>query len=1048
MSPSPYLNESIIETAALDWFADLGYTALHDEDIRPGAPHAERDALNQVILVDRLRTRLTRLNPLLNAPAVEELVRRITTIHDSPSLVHNNHTFHKMLVEGVKVPVTQRDGAIRHFHARIADLDDPESNDWLVVQQFTIRDGAHKRRPDLLVFLNGIPIANLELKNPGDEQATVAAAYRQLQTYKDELPTLNTYNELLVASDGITARVGSLTASSEWFLPWRTVAGQEASPLEIELEVLIRGLFNRHRLLTYLRHFIVFDEAPNGKLTKIIAGYHQYYAVNTALEHTIRATTPKVADSRGRYTVTPASETDETLGDRRIGVIWHTQGSGKSLTMTFYAGRVIQDERMRNPTILVLTDRNDLDNQLFSTFARCQDLLFQPPQQANSRADLRQLLNREAGGVIFTTVQKFMPEEKGDAFPTLSTRTNVVVVADEAHRSQYDFIDGFARHIHDALPNAAFIGFTGTPIESSDISTRNVFGDYISTYDIQRAVADKATVPIYYEGRVAKLHLSADQRPLLDDAFDELTEAQEQEGRERLKTKWAALEALVGAPNRIDQIAADLVDHFERRQDAITGKAMIVCMSRRICVDLYDAIALLRPDWCQDDDALGKAKIIMTGSATDPVPWQKHIRNKQTRDDMARRFKNPDDPFQIVIVRDMWLTGFDAPCLHTMYIDKPMRGHGLMQAIARVNRVFRDKPGGLVVDYLGLADQLQRALGIYTASGGTGKTALNQEEAVALVKREHEVCSDFFHGFDWSAWRTGPAQAKIRLFPAALQHITAQTDDRRKQFITAVTTLSKAFALSVPHPEALALRDDIAFFQQLKAILVKPTLEREHSADTLEHAVNQLLSEAIIADQVVDIFSAAGIPKPDISILSDEFLKNIKEMPQRDLAVELLRKLLNGEIRNLARKNTVQSRSFTAMLEQSMNAYHNRTVTTYQVIDELIAMARQMREQTDRGQKLGLSDEEVAFYDALETSESAVQVMEDETLMTIARELVKIVHANATIDWEIRDSVRARLRLAIKKILKRYGYPPDLREKAAETVLMQAELNAHAWVAA
>ncbi|RPI06097.1 MAG: HsdR family type I site-specific deoxyribonuclease, partial [Zetaproteobacteria bacterium] len=702
---------------------------------------------------------------------------------------------------------------------------------------------------------------------------------------------------------------------------------------------------------------------------------------------------------------------------------------------------------MENPTIVVLTDRNDLDDQLFGTFARCKDLLRQDPVQAEDRVDLREKLQVAAGGVVFTTIQKFFPEEKGDRHPVLSDRRNIVVIADEAHRSQYDFIDGFARHMRDALPNASFIGFTGTPIEKTDANTRAVFGDYISIYDIQRAVVDKATVPIYYESRLARLELKESERPKIDPEFEEATEGEEVDRKERLKTKWAQLEKIVGAENRITRIARDLVDHFEDRLATMDGKAMVVCMSRRICVELYRALAALRPGWHHAEDDQGTLKVVMTGSASDPLDWQFHIRNKPRRETLALRFRDPKDPFKIVLVRDMWLTGFDAPSLHTMYVDKPMRGHGLMQAIARVNRVFHDKPGGLVVDYLGLADELKQALATYTESGGTGKTAIDQAEAVAVMLEKYEVCCGLFFRFDWSRWLTGRPQERLAVLPAAQEHILAQ-EDGKVRLLKAVTELSQAFALSVPHEEALRIRDDVGFFQAVRAVLAKSGTGERKTDEELDYAIRQIVSKAVVSDEIVDIFAAAGLKKPDISILSDEFLAEIQGMPQRNLAVELLRKLMAGEIRTRLRKNVVQAKSFAEMLEQAIRRYQNRAIETAQVIEELIALAKDMRSAGQRGADLGLTEDEVAFYDAMETNDSAVRVLGEPTLKTIARELVAAVRTNVTIDWTVRENVRANLRVIVKRILRKYGYPPDKQEKATLTVLEQAEVLSEGWAVA
>ena len=850
-----------------------------------------------------------------------------------------------------------------------------------------------------------------------------------------------------MVSDGNEARVGTLTSGREWFKPWRTVTGETlADPLMTELQVMLAGAFEPGRFLALVRDFVVFDDDGSGALVKKMAGYHQFHAVRVAVDETLRAARQlRTAERSGRYESgrRPGGEP----GDRRIGVVWHTQGSGKSLTMAFYTGAIVREPAMENPTIVVLTDRNDLDDQLFGTFSRCQDLLRQPPTQAESRADLRRKLSVNAGGVVFTTIQKFFPDEKGDNHPTLSGRRNIVVIADEAHRSQYDFVDGFARHMRDALPFASFVGFTGTPIELRDANTRAVFGDYISIYDIQRSVDDRATVPIYYESRLASLTLDEAEKPRIDPDFEEATEGEEVERRERLKTRWAQLEAVVGSENRVRQIAEDVVAHFTQRLEALEGKAMVVCMSRRICIDLYRELTCLRPEWHDDDDGRGAVKVVMTGSATDPLDWQPHIRNKARREELAQRFRDPDDPLRMVLVRDMWLTGFDAPSLHTMYVDKPMRGHGLMQAIARVNRVFKDKPGGLIVDYLGLAQDLKQAVATYTESGGTGRTAIDQDEAVAVMLEKHEVCCALFHGFDWSLWTTGNAQERLGLLPAAQEHVLAQ-EDGKERCLNAVRELSQAFALAVPHPETTRIRDDVGFFQAVRVRLLKRAATEARSDEELDLAVRQIISRAVASEGVVDIFSAAGLDKPDISVLSDEFLAEVEGMPHRNLAVELLQKLLRGEVSARRRTNVVQARSFAEMLEQTLRRYQNRAIEAAQVIEELIALAREMREANARGERLGLSEDELAFYDALETNDSAVQVLGDETLRDIARELVETVRNNVTIDWTLRENVRANLRRLVRRILREHGYPPDKQDKATQTVLEQAEALSEGWAAA
>jgi type I restriction enzyme R subunit len=1017
--------ESVVEEAALEWLRKLGWATLNGADIAPDAANAERADYAQVVLAGRLRAALARLNPQLPAEAIEDAFRKLNQPQGA-TLEARNRAMHCLLVDGVTVEYRTPDGSIRGAQARALDFDEPDNNDFLAVNQFTVTENKHNRRLDVALFVNGLPLAFVELKNAADENATIWSAFQQLQTYEAEAPTLFSFNALLVISDGLEARIGTLTGGREWFKPWRTITGEaEAPKTAVELQVMLEGVFDKRRLLDLIGYFIVFEDTGNGPLVKKMAGYHQFHAVNVAVAETLRAArlsevgqdgilSHKGETLRGAQLSEVGqdgilSHKGETLraaqlsevgqdailshkggdpGDRRIGVVWHTQGSGKSLTMAFYAGRVIREPAMANPTIVVLTDRNDLDDQLFSTFSRCQDLLRQPPAQAESRADLRAKLAVDAGGVVFTTIQKFLPEEKGDRHPVLSGRRNIVVIADEAHRSQYDFVDGFARHMRDALPNASFIGFTGTPIAKADASTRAVFGDYISIYAIQRAVEDKATVPIYYESRLAKLELLEAEKPKIDPDFEEVTEGEEVERKEKLKSKWAQLEAVVGSDTRLGIVAQDIVEHFEKRLEVMEGKTMVVCMSRRI---------------------------------------------------------DPNDPLKLVIVRDMWLTGFDAPCMHTMYVDKPMRGHGLMQAIARVNRVFSDKPGGLVVDYLGLAHELKAALTTYTESDGKGDLTIDQAKAVAVMLEKHEVCRGLFHGFDWSKWLTGTPAERLGLLPPAQEHILQQ-EDGKNRLLLAVNELSKAFALAVPHEEAMRILDDVAFFQAVRASLAKRAPGEVKTGEELNHALRQIVSRAVASEGVLDIFAAAGLKKPDISILSEEFLAEVKGMPQRNLAVELLRKLLSGEIRLRGRKNVVQARSFAEMLEQALRRYQNRAIEAAQVIEELIGLARQMREANARGEALGLTEDEVAFYDALETNDSAVKILGDETLRAIARELVATVRANVTIDWTVRENVRAQLRVLVKRILRKHGYPPDKQEKAAQLVLEQAEALSQEWV--
>ncbi len=1015
------ITESVVEEAALDWFKGLGYQYLPGPDIACDGTKPERASYADVILSDRLRASLRALNPHIPTEALEDAFKKVLR-SESPSLILNNRNFHRMLADGVDVEYRNKEGRVVGDKVWPVDFTNPERNDWLVVNQFTVVEGQHTRRPDIVVFVNGLPLAVIELKNPADENATIKGAFNQFETYKSDIPSLFQYNELLVISDGTEARVGTISSGWEWFLPWRTIDGKNVAPKGIpELEVLIKGMFDRQRFLDIIRHFILF-EVDETRVIKKVAAYHQYHAVNAAVEATLKATSPS--------------------GDKRVGVVWHTQGAGKSLTMVFYAGKIILQPVMENPTLVLLTDRNDLDNQLFDNFVVAQDLLRQKPVQAETRAHLRELLKVASGGIIFTTIQKFLPEN-GESFPFLSNRRNIVVIADEAHRSQYDFIDGLARNMRDALPEASFIGFTGTPIEKADRSTPAVFGNYISIYDIQQAVVDGATVRIFYESRLAKLELKEEERPHIDPEFEEVTEGEEETVRQRLKTKWARLEAMVGTEKRIGLIAKDIIDHFDQRLQVMDGKGMIVCMSRRICVDLYDAIIKLRPSWHSDDDDKGAIKVIMTGSASDPPSYQPHVRNKDRREFIKKRMKDPADPLKLVIVRDMWLTGFDAPCLHTMYIDKPMRGHGLMQAIARVNRVFKDKPGGLVVDYLGIADELKKALAEYT-EGSRGETGIPQEEAVAIMLEKYEVVSTMFHGFDYSRFFTGTPAERISIIPATIEHILVQPSGKER-LLQVVTELSRAFALAVPHEKALEIKDEVGFFQAVRSAIAKNTRVPGKTHEELDSAIRQIVSKAIVSDKVIDIFSAAGLKKPDISILSDEFLAEVQKMPHRNLALELLHKLLSDEIKSRSRKNLIQSRSFAEMLEKTIRRYQNRTIEATQVILELIELAKQMRDARSRGEKLGLSEDEEAFYDALEVNDSAVKVLGDEVLKTLARKLVETVRRNATIDWTVRESARAKLRTMVRRLLRKYGYPPDKQEKATLTVLEQAELLGRDW---
>ncbi len=1018
------MTEAEVEQWAIDTFGELGYSYRFGPDIGPEGDSPERVSYSDVLLRDRLRNALHRLNPNLPQDAVEEAFRKIAN-PEAPSLILNNRAFHTTITDGVDVQFQKDDRTVTE-KAWLFDLNDVDNNDWLVVNQFTVKENNNERRPDVVVFVNGMPLAVIELKNPEDEDATVRKAFNQLGTYKEQIPSLFMYNEAMVITDGFDARLGTLTAPWERFTSWRTVDGGEIAPVSMPmLEVLIKGVFDRHWLLDIVRNFNVFEE-DGGTIIKKMAAYHQYHAVRAAVGETIKASAPE--------------------GNRRVGVIWHTQGSGKSLTMAFYVGRMIDQPELENPTIVVITDRNDLDDQLFRTFSLSRGLLRQDPEQADSVDDLKSLLTRAAGGIIFTTAQKFKPEP-GQPYPLLSDRRNIVVLADEAHRSQYDFIDGFARHIRDGLPNASFIGFTGTPIEFEDRNTRAVFGDYISIYDVERAVEDKTTVPIYYEGRLAKVELDEEEKPSIDQEFDDITEDQEDNEKQRAASKWSRLESLIGTDKRVGLVAEDIVDHFGKRVEVLDGKAMIVCMSRRICVDLYNQLVKLRPDWHDNDHGKGRVKVVMTGSASDPEPFRPHLITKQARKLIENRFKDPEDDLQIVIVRDMWLTGFDVPCLHTMYIDKPVRGHTLMQTIARVNRVFRDKPGGLIVDYLGLADELKRAMATYTNSGGTGRPTLNVDEAVATMLTEHEILCNFFHGFDWTKYISGSTGEKLSVLRVAVDKVFGEPDGAER-IVKHVTRLSRAFALSVPRLEAMKIRDDLVFFQAVKAQLVKITGEKGgEGQEAVEIAIKQLVSKAVSTDEVVDVLRLAGLEKPDISILSDEFLEEVRSMPQKSLAAMTLKKLLEDRIKGILKRNVVLARSFSEMLENTVIKYQNRTIQAAEVIAELVELAKGLRDAMERGEKLNLSDDEVAFYDALGANDAAVLELGDDTLKAIARELVEKVRNSVTIDWTLRESARARLRVLVKTILKRYGYPPDKQQVATDTVLSQAEVLCKEWAA-
>ncbi len=1046
--------ESHLEEATLDWFEELGYEVIFAPDIAPDGEYPEREDYSDVILKERLREALIRINPKLPEDAIAEALRRIL-IPQSPSLLMNNKSFHKLITDGIDVPVKQTDGSYRTEKAYIFDFEKPLNNEFLVANQFTVVEHGVEKRPDVVVFVNGIPLVVIELKSASDENVDISDAYNQLQTYKMTIPSLFTYNSFMVASDGVNAKAGTLTSNADRFMAWRTIDGDEVAPLSIpQLEVLIKGMFQRDRFLDIIKHFILFQS--DGKETiKILAGYHQYHAVNKAIESTERATMEH--------------------GDRRIGVIWHTQGSGKSLSMVFYAGKLVINEHLENPTVVVITDRNDLDDQLYSTFLKSKDLLRNTPVQATDRAHLRELLNnRTSGGIIFTTIHKFAPfsteypegleceeplgrvAESPADFKVLTNRKNVVVIADEAHRSQYGFGAqvvrgkdeasvkyGYAKYLRDSLPNASYIGFTGTPIELADKNTRAVFGDYIDIYDMTRAVEDGTTVKIYYESRIAKLELPEEMKPRVDSEYEEITEFQEHTQKEKLKSKWARLEAIVGARERVKLIAQDIVEHFEKREQAQEydgGKGMIVVMSRRIAVDLYKEIVALRPEWHSDDLMAGKIKVVMTGHSSDPAEWQPFIGTKATREVLAKRMKDRDDELKLVIVRDMWLTGFDVPSMHTMYIDKPMSGHNLMQAIARVNRVFKDKQGGLVVDYIGIAENLKEALSQYTESDK--KTAgVDPEIAVQILLEKYDLIKELLHGYDYSKFFTGKSSEKMQAIIETMDFIIGLREDRKNDYIKLVTELSRAYSLCSTTDTAERLNVEVGFHKAVKASLIKIVSGdgKKKTMSQLDSELNQLVSKAISSNEVIDILGSVGLAKPNIAILSDEFLEEVKGMKQKNLAVELLNRLLKGSIKTFSRRNLVQSRKFSELLEASIRRYQNRTIETTQVIMELIDLAKKMTEAEKRGEKTGLTSDELAFYDALAENESARDVMGDEILLQIARDLTKAIKGNISVDWAIRESVQAKMRMTIKRLLKKYGYPPDKTPKAVEIVMEQAK---------
>ena len=1059
------LLESDIEQLAIERLQAKRWNYLYGPDIAPDGETPMRTSLDEVVLKEVMAKAVKRLNPTLTDDVRDEAIKTVLRIA-SPDTLANNEAFHRLLTEGVPVS-TYQDGMERGERVWLVDFEDPWNNEFTVVNQFTIIENGHNRRPDVLLFVNGLPLAIIELKNATDENATIESAYKQIETYKQQIPSLFTYNELIIISDGLEARAGSLSAGFSRFTAWKSEDGEHiASPLISQLEVLINGMLEKDTLLDIVRSFTVFEKQKTEdlktgittiKTVKKVAAYHQYYAVNKAVESTLRATGinlggDKVAESPANFGFKTVKE--QAIGDHRAGVVWHTQGSGKSLSMVFYTGKIVQ--RLNNPTVVVITDRNDLDDQLFDTFAGSRQLLRQTPVQAENREHLKSLLKVNSGGVIFTTIQKFQPET-GNVYEQLTDRCNVIVIADEAHRTQYGFkaktVDvkneadevigsevkyGFAKYLRDALPNATYLGFTGTPIESTDINTPAVFGNYIDVYDIAQAVEDGATVRIFYESRLAKVALSDEGRKLVAELDKEL-DTETMDDVQKAKAKWTQLEALIGSPNRIKNIAADIVQHFEERQKVFEGKAMIVAMSRRIAAALYEEIVKLRPEWHSDDLSKGAIKVVMTSSASDGPEIAKHHTTKEQRHALSERMKDPTDELKLVIVRDMWLTGFDAPCLHTLYIDKPMQGHNLMQAIARANRVYKDKPGGLVVDYLGIASDLKKALSFYSDSGGKGDPTLQQEQAVALMQEKLEVVEQMLHGLDYQQYFTETTSGKLSWI-LKTEDFVLGLEDGKKRFVNEVTALGKAFAIAIPNEQAMDVKDEVAFFQAVKARLCKfDHTGTGHTDEEIETTIRQVIDQALVSEKVIDIFDAAGIKKPDISILSEEFLMELKGMEHKNIAMEVLRKLLEDEIKARSKYNLVESLSLMEMLDRSITRYHNKVITAAEVIEELIKLSKTIVEQDEAAEEMGLSTYEYAFYTAVANNESAKELMGKDKLRELAVVLTETIRKNASIDWTIKENVRAKMKVAVKRLLRKYGYPPDMQLLATETVLKQAE---------
>ena len=1023
------ITENEVEELALDLLKEQGYHIFNGLEISPGGSKQEREDFREVVLKRRLSNAIEKSNPEIPKEAQEEAIKKALRI-SSPNHLSDNQQFHKLLVEGVPVSF-RKNSEIKHDFVRLIDFDNIEKNEFLAVNQFTVIEDKYTRRPDIILFVNGLPLAVFELKNLAEEKATIDDAFTQLQNYKKQIPSLFKFNEILVISDGSLARAGTLSSSKDWFVPWKTI-NDEIAKGKLELEVLIKGMLNKRVLLDLIRSFIVFEK--DKETIKKIAAYHQYNAVNKAVKSTIKA----------------------TKGSRKAGVVWHTQGSGKSLSMVFYSGKLALEPQLENPTIVVLTDRNDLDGQLFNTFSRCSEILRQTPENAESMSDLKKLLVKSSGGIVFTTIQKFMPE-KGEKYPKLSDRRNIIVIADEAHRTQYGFSAhvvvnekdkeafikyGYAKYVRDALPNASFIGFTGTPIEKKDRSTLSVFGGYVDKYDIQQAVEDHATVRLMYESRLAKLGIKPEERRKIDPEIEEITEGQEESIKDKLKSKWARLEKIVGSPERLRRVAKDIVDHFENRLGILDGKAMIVCMSRRICVDLYNEIVALKPEWHSSDDKKGNIKVIMTGSSSDHSEWQEHIRNKQRRESIGEDFKDPKTGLRIAIVRDMWLTGFDAPSIHTMYIDKPMKSHGLMQAIARANRKYKDKEAGLIVDYFGIGKELKDAVMQYTESGGKGKPIFEQKEAIKEMEDQYDIVKKMFHGFDYMKFFKLAPKERLSFMPSAIEYILSGKDNLKERFVKKATALIRAFSLSVPDEKAMKIKDEVGLFQAIKSAIVKmeSRSDERKSPEELDSAIKQIISKSIVSDRIVDIFEAAGVQKPDISILSDKFLLEVKDFPQKNLAFEALKKLLNDDIKIRYKKNIVQEKSFMEMIEKTINRYINKSIEAAQALEELIELAKKIRKEQEDGKELGLSLDEKAFYDALADCKKAIEVLGDQKLKIIALELWNMIRNDVSgkTDWTVRESIQAGLRLKVKRILKKYHYPPEGEEEAISLVLAQA----------